>query len=150
MNNFFYTYNNEAIACCTIYTVLRKLTKITAAVSSLILPFLLNDRIVEKMIDAKSNNLLDFVSANRKVFINFNGKYVSFLPITINSVVLLKDFGLIWFEDDNSISIKQNDEIDFSHSGERLNQIISVSDNFSEMLKNTDIVQLFNELKIKL
>ena len=150
MNNIFYTYNNEAIACCTIYSVVKRLTKITAAISSIILPFLLNDSVVEKLKNADSKNLLDFVSANRKVFINFDGRYLSFLPITINSVVLLKDFGLIKFENDNSISTKRDDEIDFSNSGERLNKIIAVSDKFSNMLKNTDIVQLFNELKIRL
>ena len=150
MNNIFYTYNNEAIACCTIYSVVKELTRISAATISMILPFLLNDRIVEKLKSTESENLLNFIARNRKLFLNFGSRYVSFLPITINSVVLLKDFGLIKFENDNSIVLSRNEELDFSQSGERLNQILSVSDKFANMLKNTDTVKLFNDLKIML
>ena len=150
MNNVFYTYNNEAIACCTIYSVVKHLTKITAAVITMVPPFLLNDRIVEKLISTKSENLLDFIAQNRKLFLNFGGRFTAFLPITVNSVVLLKDFGLIKFDNDNSIVLNRNDELDFSLSGDRLNQILSVANKFANMLRNTDTVKLFNDLKIML
>ncbi len=150
MNNIFYTYNNEAIACCAIYSVVKRLTKISAATISIILPFLLNDRIVEKLNSTESDNLLDFVTQNRKLFLNFNGRFMAFLPITINSVVLLKDFGLIKFENNNHIVLKKTDEIDFSKSGVRLLRILSASKKFAHMLKSTDIVILFNDLRITL
>lgn len=150
MNNIFYTYNNEAIACCTIYSVVKQLITITAARISVILPFLLNDRIVEKLYTTESDNLLDFVTRNRRLFLNFNGRFIAFLPITINSVVLLKDFGLIIFENNNYVVLNKTDEIDFSKSGERLLRILSASNKFAYMLTNTDIVKLFNDLRITL
>lgn len=150
MNNIFYTYNNEAIACCTIYSVVKRLNNLSAAVITMVLPFLLNDHIVAKLKSTESENLLDFIALNRKVFLNFGGRFTAFLPITVNSVVLLKDFGLIKYGDDNSIILNKNDELDFSQSGERLNQILSVSDKFANMLGNTDIVELFNNLRIAL
>ncbi|MBQ9213270.1 MAG: hypothetical protein IJ150_04950 [Bacteroidales bacterium] len=150
MNNIFYTYNNEAIACCTIYSVVKELTRISAATISMILPFLLNDRIVEKLKSTESENLLNFIARNRKLFLNFGSRYVSFLPITVNSVVLLKDFGLIKFEKPHTIVLNKDDDFDFSQSGDRLMQILSVSGKFSQMLTNIDMVKLFNDLKIML
>ncbi|MBR4324275.1 MAG: hypothetical protein IKP73_01965 [Bacteroidales bacterium] len=150
MNNIFYTYNNEAIACCAIYSVVKRLTKISAATISMILPFLLNDRIVEKLKSTKAQNLLDFIAQNRNIFLNFEGRYMSFLPITVNSVVLLKDFGLIKFEKPHTIVLNRDDDFDFSQSGERLMQVLSVSGKFAQMLTNADIVKLFNDLKIML
>lgn len=150
MNNIFYTYNNEAIACCTIYSVVKQLITITAAKISVILPFLLNDHIVGKLKSTKTQNLLDFIAQNRKIFLNFEGRYMSFLPITVNSVVLLKDFGLIKFEKPHTIVLNKDDDFDFSQSGDRLMQILSVSGKFSQMLTNIDMVKLFNDLKIML
>lgn len=92
MKEIYYIYNNEAIASCIFLAYLQNTRTVDIARLCLILPFLLDDRIVmylAKISNEESKSLESIIDERPKLFMSFNKRYVSLLPITINSTLLL-------------------------------------------------------------
>jgi len=91
MKEIYYTYNNEAIASCVLLSVLNQVDKLDIARSCLILPFLLDDRTVNHLTknQGQSLSLEQLVKDQSRLFISFNKRYLSLLPVTINSLMIL-------------------------------------------------------------
>lgn len=92
MKEIYYTYNNEAIASCVFLELLQKVGVIDIARSCLILPFLLDDRTVkyfQKLSGKEKISLEYMIKEQSKLFTSFNKRYLSLLPVTINSLLLL-------------------------------------------------------------
>jgi hypothetical protein len=85
MKEIYYTYNNEAIASCIFLSVLNRIDKLDIARSCLILPFLLDDRTVSYLTRNQGQNLtLDqLVKDQSRLFVSFNKRYISLLPIAV-------------------------------------------------------------------
>lgn len=91
MKEVYYIYNNEAIASCIFLSVLNKVGELDIARSCLILPFLLDDRTINYLKrEQESNvNLEQLIKEYPRLFVSFNKRYLSLLPITINALMML-------------------------------------------------------------
>ena len=152
MKEVYYIYNNEAIASCIFLAYLQNVKSINMAQSCLILPFLLDDRTVTYFMNIQDDddNSLEYIVNNRpKLFVSFNKRYLSLLPITINSILLLnknKQIGI----SSNNIFTKVDfmcDEIDMGNRFERIKKVIPF---LASILNKYSTSQLYKILKVQL
>ena len=123
MKEIYYTYNNEAIASCILLSVLNKVDKLDVARSCLILPFLLDDRTVNYLAKTQGQNLSieQLVKDQPRLFVSFNKRYISLLPITVNSLMILSKGNLITIG--NEIVKSDNSSLDNKDLGDRFYKI---------------------------
>lgn len=152
MKEIYYIYNNEAIASCIFLAYLQNTKTIDIARLCLILPFLLDDRIVmylAKISNEENRSLESIVNEKPKLFMPFNKSYLSLLPITINSTLLLhknKQIGI----SANEIFAKTDfiyGEIDLGNRFEKIKKIIPF---LATMLSRYSTTQLYKILKVQL
>lgn len=152
MKEVYYIYNNEAIASCIFLAYLQNVKSIDMAQSCLILPFLLDDRTVMYFTNIRDDydNSLEYIVNNRpKLFTSFNKRYLSLLPITINSILLLnknKQIGI----SSNNIFTKVDfiyDEVDMGNRFERIKKVIPF---LASILNKHSTSQLYKILKVQL
>lgn len=148
MKENFYVYNNEAIAICILLAVLDKVKSINIARLSLFLPILLDDRVVIRLARNRNIFLENFINENLRLFINFDKKYVSLLPVFMNSLTLLKGLNKISIE--NSF-VKYQNAIDFNKiMSDRFERVESVIPVILFMIDYYSTEELFSILKVKL
>ncbi len=148
MKEIYYTYNNEAIASCIFLSVLNNIEELGIARSCLILPFLLDDRTVNYLIKNQNLTLEQFVKEQPRLFVSFNKRYVSLLPIAINSLMILSKSNQIIIGDkiiktDNSLFVDKN-------LGDRFYKIETVIPDFIAMHEKYTTSKLYKILKIQL
>lgn len=150
MKEFYYTYNNEAIASCILLSVLNRVDKLDFARSCLILPFLLDDRTVNFLTinQEQKITLEQFVKNQPRLFISFNKRYASLLPITINSLMILSKSNQIIIE--NNIVKTATFTFDNANLGSRFFKIENIIPDFIEMLKRHRTQTLYKTLNIQL
>jgi len=151
MKEIYYTYNNEAIASCVLLSVLDRIKTLDIAQSCLILPFLLDDRTIAYF-DKNRNTKFTLEQMKKeqpKLFISFNKRYLSLLPVTINSLMILSK--------SNQINIGKeiyivNDVLPIYNSmmGARLGKIIDVVPVFLSIIGDYSTKQLYKLLNIQL
>lgn len=152
MKEVYYVYNNEAIASCIFLAYLQNVKSINIAQSCLILPFLLDDGTVSYFMNIRddNDNTLENVVKNRpKLFASFNKRYLSLLPITINSVLLLNKNKQIGITSNNIFT-----KVDFSYGkvdmGNRFERIKKVIPFLVSILSKNSTIQLYKILKVQL
>ncbi len=150
MKEIYYTYNNEAIASCVFLAVLDRLKTLDIARSCLILPFLLDDRTVKYLSENQNDEFtLEQMKRDKPLlFTAFNKRYLSLLPITINSLMILHKSNQINIG--KEICIVNLLPIYNSMMGERLNKIIDAIPVFLSIISNYSTVQLYKTLNIQL
>ncbi len=146
-NNSYYAYNNEALASCILYEVVRKIKKVDYSVFCLILPILFDNRIVER-IDNHCDSIENFINENFAFFVDFSDIYTDLLPVTINSATILRDMQLINFE--NQIELIRDYDFDYSNSGQRISKILAILPIFEKWLESMDVAQIYKKLNIVL
>ena len=150
MKEIYYTYNNEAIASCVMLKLLQQIETIDIARSCLILPFLLDDRTVNYLQSIKDEDLTleDVIKTRPRLFIAFNKRYLTLLPITINSLMLLSKSNQI--EIGSIISMKNGALPDNLEIGRRFNQIKSAMPTLLKMIEKNETIFLYKLLNIQL
>ena len=148
MKEIYYVYNNEAISSCIFLSILNHIGRLNIARSCLILPFLLDDRTINYLTNNESINLEEFVREQPRLFVSFNKRYLSLLPVAINSLMLLSKSNKIRIEND----IVSNKFIQFSEQdfGDRFSKINNVVPNFLEMINSYSTTQLYKILNVQL
>jgi hypothetical protein len=151
MKEIYYTYNNEAIASCIFLCLLQEVENVDIARSCLILPFLLDDKTVKYLqrLDEEKISLEYMIKEHSRLFTSFNKRYLSLLPVTINSLIILNKNNQIRITT-SEISAKSgfsHEEIDM---GERFNEVRKVMHTFLRMIEKYSTVQLYRILKIQL
>lgn len=150
MKEIYYIYNNEAIASCVFLSILDKVVTLDIARSCLVLPFLLDDRTVNYL---KRNqdvelNLEQLIREQSRLFISFNKRYLSLLPITINSLILLSKSNQIKIE--NEITTADFLNIESEDLGDRFNKIEDITSKFLSIIEQYSTVELYKILKVQL
>ena len=149
--NYYYLYNNEALICVIFKSILNIVTHLDIARGCLVLPFLLDERTVNCLIKNSDNqlSLTQLIKNNPKVFISFNKRYLSLLPLYINFITI--------FQDANEIDIVEKNIInkfcwDFENAdlGQRFNKIRTVIPKFLELIQPHQTIFLYKILKIVL
>ncbi len=150
MKEIYYVYNNEAIASCVILSILNNLDTLDIARSCLILPFLLDDRTVNylKRYQDAELDLQQLIKEQPRLFTSFNKRYLSLLPVAINSFMLLSKSGLINIE----TQITSNGNLNFENQelGERFNKIEVIIPKFLSMIEMHSTEQLYKTFKVQL
>ncbi len=150
MKEIYYTYNNEAIASCALLSVLNQVDKLDIARSCLILPFLLDDRTVNHLTKNQGQNLsLEQLEKDHpRLFISFNKRYLSLLPVTINSLMILSKSTQITIGD--GIIKAEKFSFDNTNLGDRFSKIEKAIPDFVTMIEKYQTTQLYKALKIQL
>ena len=150
MSKSYYVYNNEAIASLVLEKTLRLLNEIEISRFLLILPILLEDRIIVKL---RTSNFSDFEELLRKhptLFANFNDRYLDLLPISINSLTLLKEMGVLMTSKNRIFFNANYKESSQSASSNRLESIADQLENFVSLTAGYETNTLYKILKIRL
>lgn len=150
MKEIYYTYNNEAIASCTILKVIQDVKTFDIARSCLILPFLLDDRTVNYFKTIKDNDLTleETINIKPRLYSSFNKRYLALLPITINSLMILSKSNQI--EINPLISIKNEGLPENLDLGKRFNEIKLAIPYLLKMIEKHDTTYLYKILNIQL
>lgn len=150
MKEIYYTYNNEAIASCILLSVLNKVDKLDVARSCLILPFLLDDRTVNYLSKTQGQNLSidQLVKDQPRLFVTFNKRYVSLLPITINTLMILSKSNQIIIG--SEIVKTKTFTFDNANLGDRFYKIEKIISDFVSMFEKYTTPKLYKVLKIQL
>jgi len=150
MKEIYYTYNNEAIASCVFLNVLEIQRTMEVARACLVLPFLLDDRTVKYLQRLENLIRLEFiVNEQTRLFTSFNKRYLSLLPITINSLIILNQNNQVGFTQ-NEVYIKEAITYNEIDMGLRFNEIIKVIPLLLSILENYTTIELYRILKIQL
>lgn len=150
MKEIYYVYNNEAIASCIFLSILNNVDKLDIARSCLILPFLLDDRTISYLSKNKDAEieLEQLVKEQARLFTSFNKRYLTLLPVTINSLILLSNGNQIVLG--SEITKKGTMNFESKTLGERFYKIEQVMPNFLLMLEKYSTKQLYKIFKIQL
>lgn len=151
MKEIYYIYNNEAIASCVFLSLLQELETIDLARACIMLPFLLDDKTVKYLQQFNDNEVnLDYIIRKEpRLFLSFNKRYLSLLPITINAITLLNKSNQIYITTEGII-LKEKFSIDENDMGIRFNEIKKVLPIFIRLIKEYSTSQLYRILKIQL
>jgi len=148
-----YLYNNEAIASIAIGYFLKKHGATSIAKSLLILPFILHEPTLKKLRGSSfKRSLEEFILKHPECLNNFNNRYLDFLPLSINSITLLYEIGVIKIERDKII---YNYSVSFAPEksntiGLRAAKMFSAIDVLHELMQNQDTNSFYLKLKIVL
>ena len=150
MKEIYYVYNNEAIASCIFLSILNKVDTLDIARSCLILPFLLDDRTVNFLTrnQVAELDLMQLIKEQPRLFTSFNKRYLSLLPVAINSFMLLNKSNQIKIE--NQITTNSNLNFANHELGDRFNKIEEIIPKFLSMTEMHSTVQLYKILKVQL
>lgn len=150
MKEIYYVYNNEAIASCVFLSILNKIDKLDIARSCLVLPFLLDDRTVSYLSKKQNTDLglEEIIKEQSRLFASFNKRYLSLLPVTINSLTLLNSSSQISIG--NEIVTNVVLDSDDKTLGDRFNRIQEVIPTFLSMIEKHSTIQLYKMLKVQL
>lgn len=150
MKILYYIYNNEAIATTVLMSVITKLKRMDIALVPLVLPFLLDNRIVNHLLKDEANyeNIEQFIQSKRLYFTSFNNRFLSLLPVTVNSLMILQKSNVINITD--SITINKEFEFDVNELGLRFTKIEHVIPKFVALIKNYSLSDLYFIFRIQL
>lgn len=150
MKELYYVYNNEAIASCVLLSVINQLGEIEISRCCLVLPFLLDDRTTGYITKNLSSEmtLTQFVNTSPKIFASFNKRYLSLMPVMVNSLMILKKANQI--EINNHIASKKKLDLLNGDLGDRFSKIDQVIPNFLQLIENHPTEQLYKILRVQL
>jgi hypothetical protein len=148
MKEIYYVYNNEAIASCIFLSILNNIDRLDIARSCLVLPFLLDDRTVSYLSKNLDMELEDMIKEQSRLFTSFNKRYLSLLPVTINSLTILNTSNQISIGNDIVTNVVLDSED--KTLGDRFNKIQGVIPKFLLMIEKYSTIQLYKILKVQL
>ncbi|MBU0905163.1 MAG: hypothetical protein KKF57_08195 [Firmicutes bacterium] len=145
-------YNNEMICAISIYSVLKHLKTISVSKALLIFPLVSHKGTLDflKNKNTKIRSLEEFIIKKPDYFSNYNDRYYSFLVLSMNSLILLSEMGLIRI-DESQISIVTDEKFDINNNimGERAYNFFNVSSKLADILKSDD-KNLYLQLRVQL
>lgn len=148
-----YIYNNEALASVVLGYFLKRYGTISIPKLVLVLPFVLHSPTVRRLrSNSNKRSLEEFILKNSECLINFNSRYFDFLPLSINSITILKEMEVISIHGDR---INYNQYSSFSPErsnkiGSRSQNIFPALDVLIELMKGQDVNSFYLKLKVVL
>lgn len=150
MKNFYYIYNNEALACCVYIAVLKHCQIMDVARLCLILPLVFDERTVNYMIGNQniSYTLQQLMADKEHSFLTINTRFNMLLPVCINSLQILSKYNLI--EMDGNIRSKNDISFDNVDLGKRFNKINRIIPKIIQLMNSYRTDELYRMFKIQL
>ena len=144
--------DNELITGISMLAVLRFTKKLELSKCMLIEPLLSYSKVLKLLKRANSSvkSIEDLIIKESIIFSNFSSRYQEKLILSINSLLLFKEMGLLQIED--NIVIYDGNSFDFSEQslGERTRNRISASRKLAEILTKGDASDFYLSLRIEL
>lgn len=131
-----YIYNNEAIGVVAIYLVVKNLKEIDYSKAMLILPLMLNDKLIKFIgrANTKVRGIEELIIKKGQVLTDFNEFYLEMLPISINSLIILNEMKVIEIEN-GIIRFKDKElKVDLEVS-KRIKNMLKSVESICEILK---------------
>lgn len=152
INNLF-IYNNEAISTIALGYFMSSVGVISIPKFMLVLPFVLHEQTLNQLNNNSINRSLEELIIKKPLILsNFNSRFKDFLPLTINSVTILNELGIIeldreyiYFNEESNFNQNELNEI-----GNRIKKIMKGIDSLIGIITNNDINSLYLTLKIEL
>lgn len=148
----YYIYNNIVITACTILGILSKFPCVSLSKIAVMLPLLLDDSMVEKMMEHDYRNFDAFLRQNRMPLSNFNDRYKNLLPQMVDGIALLLDMNIVSLQG-NSVLLTDKDfchTIILSNESKRLKRIYGTIEKLMNLTKRVDISTEYSKLKVLL
>ncbi len=148
----YYIYNNVAITAFTVMAMLRNSPKIPLSKVALLMPILLDDNIINKMISRNYANFDSVITQNKVYLSNFNNRYVDLLPQVVNAISILLDLNWVslygeFVKVENAASCES---ILSKCDSNRLRNICAASSILLKLVNDSDIVNDYRKLNIEL
>lgn len=148
------TYNNIGISLVAFLSTVRYMESIEYSKALLIQPLLMYNPLVnyikKKNVNVKSIEDLTLTKIN--YFLNFNERYLSFLTLGINTILIAQKMKFIELQH-NKIIVNKNkiEDFDFQNNklGIRATNIISASNKIANIL-NENTCELYFKLRIQI
>lgn len=144
--------DNELVTGISILAVLRFTKKLELSKCMLIEPLLSYSKVLKLLKRANSSvkSIEDLIIKESIIFSNFSSRYQEKLILSINSLLLFKEMGLLQIED--NIVIYDGNSFDFAEQslGERTRNRISASRKLAEILTKGDASDFYLSLRIEL
>lgn len=145
-------YNNELITGLSILTILRETQKMEVSKLLLVHPILSYKGIIEFLKDkrTKVRSIEELIIKKNVAFANYNRRYIESLELSINSILLYEQLGLLNIIDNELIY--SGIEFDFKNKtlGKRASDVIEASIKLANILDKEDASNLYLSLRIEL
>jgi len=146
-------YNNVGIGLVALLSVVRYFDVLDYAKVLLIQPLMLHNPLVNHV---KKHNVVikgieDLTISKVEYFLNYNDRYYSLLPLSINTILIANKMNFLELRDNKIIVNQSNIEtFDFKAKslGKRAKNIISASERISKLLRE-DSKELYFKLRVK-
>lgn len=146
------TYNNEAIGTLTMGYFISLSKQLSIAKAMIILPMILHDATARRLRGNSINRSLDeFIIGNVDCLINFNKRYTDFLPVSVNSVMMLREMGIVLLSEDKIIYNSDNTRFNaFSahNIGNRARALLASVERLVPIIVNEHDWSLYLKLKV--
>jgi hypothetical protein len=154
MNNSNYLYNNEALSSIVLGHFMSVHKTIDIAKILLVLPFVLHDPTVRSLKNnSHKRSLEEFIIKNINSVLNFNSRFEDYLPLTVNSLTILLDSGVIAIEGQNINFIDSVERFDLSSNrgiGKRILEIFKANEHLSDLMHIETVNAFYLKLRISL
>lgn len=133
-----YIYNNEALCCIGIISVLNNIKELNFAKIFLIAPLIFNPQFI-RFLNSNSDikSIEDLTIKKGYLFTKFDSQYKEFVLSTINALLILNDANLISIDND-IVYLIQSVELDEKQIGKRATSIKKASRKLSKLLSEND------------
>jgi len=144
--------DNELITGITILAVIRDTKKLEFSKCMLIEPLLSYSKVLRalKRVNSSIKSVEDLVLKEEIAFSNFNSRFQDNLLLTINSILLFEQMGLLKIE--NGFANYRGGNFDFSNQslGKKAADRIKAAKKLAEILAKGDASDLYLSLRIEL
>ncbi|MCP3032656.1 DUF6521 family protein [Halobacillus sp. A1] len=149
-NDSAYTFNNEAIGMVAIASVLNYMQRVSISKAMLILPLALHEPTINylKLKSVKVKSLEQLIADKYHLLTNFNKRYKSLMPISLNSLFLLEEMEIISMKG-GIISLEKEINFDDSRLGKRGKNVNKSALNIKNILDD-DVEYLYLQLRVEL
>jgi hypothetical protein len=148
------TYNNIGISLVAFLSTIRFMESIEYSKALLIQPLLMHNPLVNyvKKKHVKVKGIEDLTLTKINYFLNFNERYLTFLTLGINTILIAEKMKFIVLQH-NKIIVNKNKIEDFNFEnnklGTRATNIISASNKIANIL-NENTCELYFKLRIQI
>ncbi len=135
-----FLYNNEGICALGIMSILELMEELSYSKVMLISPLIFNMKVVKFLrTNAKIRSFEEFRLKQVSYVSKFNDMYYNFLPVTINSLVILEDMNFIELEE-NIIKLKMPllPSVNTKKLGKRANSIIKIAPKLMNLFREDE------------
>lgn len=121
----------------------------------LVLPFVLHEPTVRQLKNkSQKRSLEEFIIKNINCVMNFNSRFEDYLPLTVNSLTILKEAGLVtigrFYVSFNDADEQSENALMSKRLGTRAQDIFKANEFLSELMKIEKVNSFYLKLRVAL